>query len=519
MSFFRDVIGLDIGSRYAKVVRAVRRGPFTVLSGAEEIALPEAEEDRNRLVRVFLEEKGLADLPCVIAMRGEDMLMRVVNTVPGDAGSERAIVEEQHEHFEDLTTGNVVSEYCVQKNPGEKNQIVFAVAREDAVRRTLDSAAEAGLGTVNLLPVPVALLNAVSWLLPSSASPLLCIDIGHAATELIIVRQRKLLFQRRFMIGASDLQDTEGVFSDTRKFDQWLEELAACISFYRSEFSAEKFTVSKAFVSSRSEFPQECAEAVSRRVGIQCAAFPLSVRAPLLTNPGRYTVAAGLALAGAGQNMLKISLLPAVLREKMVLQHQIRYWAASALLLISSVLVLVLGMASQLDNAENAFGRRSEMLERFRGMERKLEQLKDENTVLRTRLMPLTVAAWNAEAVIALLDAVTVAKDANDWIVLIADAAFYDHRPGAAQNNAPASGDGAVTVRDALLDELVIEGYTANPDLSSVQAMIEKLREDPYILSVDLLADDQVRADAGRDKSWAFAGCHLFAIEVRMVAP
>lgn len=82
-----------------------------------------------------------------------------------------------------------------------KENLLVAVSPEATVRRMMDLAADAGIKLASVVPTPLAMARS----LPAGDSRVLAIlDVGHSLTELVIVKDRELLFSRTIPVAGKD---------------------------------------------------------------------------------------------------------------------------------------------------------------------------------------------------------------------------------------------------------------------------------------------------------------------------
>jgi hypothetical protein len=134
-----------------------------------------------------------------------------------------------------------------------------------------------------------------------------------------------------------------------------------------------------------------------------------------------------------------------------------------------------------------------------------------------------------------LLEVIARAKHSRDWVTMVCDADAYTVKdelldelsqkyaisePGAGGAPArhlrrpPSETDKAVPQPHTSSPTVIVEGYTATRDLSTVKRLIAALNTAPMIKHADLLSDDKVVSDPKRDRIWANRAARRFVIVV-----
>lgn len=545
MTLYAEVIGLDIGPRSAKVVHAARRGRRTVFLGTGRVRLSDNPEESQRVLQRFLEKHGWSGLPCVVGVSGDALLLRPVTVEASGRESIEDAVARQMEHFDSLAGPETLRVRSPIRRRGDRRRLLFAVTRQAAVQRALDRAQQADLRVVDMQPDPVALYNAVAELRPASDAPVVCLDLGWEGTEVLVGQGADILFARHIPIGQRLLNREPGA-PDSATAGEWLREVESCMTFYRQQ--AEPLPPPRELALCGAEgLPEGLLALTLAQTGLRPLDFSALLFSGQPPREGRWAVAVGLALAGLGRDRVPLSLLPTSLRERAVIEGQFRYWAALGAALLATVLAGIAGMRWDVRRLGSDLQDLGEQLQTFQRQGQELEALQRANGEWRRQLHPLRTAVRNGEIARWMLPVTAAAKHPDDWIVRVADARSYFQTdpasPAAAAavlprtgagSSAPGTGLRAETAPppDAAADptapaapppepgfqQMVVEGYTPVPDLSTVRGMIEKLRKDPLVAAADLLADDRVRLDPERDRQWQDANVRLFAVELT-IAP
>jgi len=538
---YRESIGLDISEDVARIVH-LRRSLFR-LSFRHSLSVPlsgDPEEAADVLRGVF-QKHGWFNTPCVIGLRGESLMLRVLKCESGERAGIRAFVDQQMEHFQSLSNAPTVTEHIISGRGGPDPVMIIGMARMDTVLEHIDYARRIGINVVNLVPGPLAVYNSISYLAPWSLGPTVCVDIAARSTQVVIGSGRSIAFARRYLIGAdhlagravSELEQPElfnrgdrgavatSNLSRDAYFKEWLAELNGCLKFHLSRFGGvRRKTAGRIIVSGMDRFPPEWMERLRSSSGLDALHLQDLPRAKKIEGKAGLVAAAGFALAGVGCERVKLSLLPRKLKEAYTLAWQVKYWLAAGLAMVLGISLMLARMRSDVRRQISLLDARRERLAHLEDCQRRLDELESENRTIEWQVQTLRAAAGNGRIFEAMLAAVARAKHSEDWITLIADSSSYFKQDiGDAEERRAENPNDQDRARPAVdpIEKIVLEGYTPLDDLSTVRAMIEKLRESPIVSDVDLLPDDKVRQNPETRKRWSGYSKTRFAIEISVI--
>ncbi|MBL7076194.1 MAG: hypothetical protein ISS31_01870 [Kiritimatiellae bacterium] len=507
----REMVGLDLGSHSAKVVRAMRIAGQLIVRESDWVHLPQDTSERRRLLTAFMTDKDYADVPCVVGVPGKDMMLNVVEVPEGGAQSIADIVTSEQDRVEGLTEEDTAVDHVVFRSAGHR-YLLLAMARADAVGRAASVLSDLGEEDVgDIVPGSMALYRAVYELGRKGVIPggTMCVDIGHAGVEVVVGRGSKVLFSRC-------LTNEPAMGAEAGTESPLAGEIAACLESFHAAFPTPAFAVKRIILSGGGALAEGVVDDVAKATGVEAVCLGQWARKAPMGEIERYGRAIGLAACGLRRGGAGISLLPRALRESRILRWQKQYWALSALALVGLVLLLAGGAFAQLRWDREYLRLRQVELAGLHALDRKLGVTENLNEQLELRIVPFRTAVENADVLRIAMASVSKAKHPDDWLSLFADADAYfgissadDFSDGG--RSGVSDGAGFVSV--------IVEGYTPVDDFSTVGQMIERLHEQVGVVDADLLGDERLRNDPARDERWADTGCSLFVIEMTLEVP
>ncbi len=445
---------------------------------------------------------------CALTLPSDQVFLRVLSIRPKPGQRESDAIAEHVAHFDEGGEVETVRALGRRHRLGETCVVLFALARRIMVDKILREAERRSLEAVDLIPDLLALYNGAAAQLRTRA-PLLCVRIGPEATDLFLGRGRIPLMSRRLALGTQALNAPD---SSEKAWKTWEEEVKAALSFagaHRPEGLAQPRTI---VLFSEQEQTAPFRERIEAIVGAPCRDAADLPEARREGAGAGFTLALGCAVTGLGRGRIPLGVFPQDARMHQTLRRQASWWTAAALASCLGMLFPAYRLHQSRVYHRRQVRRMQSRLDRISGLERELQGLQSRNQALRRGMAPLRGTVYGSDAVRRTLQAVASAKHENDWIILAADAVHYLDQ-GRISARRP---DGRAGTP---IEHLVVEGYTPAHDLSTVRAMIERLRQYTVIAEADLLADDRLRKDPDRDRVWAPLDCRLFALEIRTVIP
>lgn len=553
MSAPESAIGLEIGLHYVKAVRLVRRLGRPQLVAAEILRLPKDRGNLAEIIHRFLESKDLLNYPCAICTPAFSAMLHTIEVAENDPRTDKDVVAIEINRLNDISEEEMLYDFVKLPESAVRQSILIAMGRKSAIERMLHIPDAIGLDVVHVTPIPVAVFNGSLPRRIPHTDIVVCANIRHAATHVAIGNRHGILFSRHFDHGgdaftaavadcmdlnereAEDLKLHHGFNIDTvdngrsgasaalrSAADDWIGELRSTLEFYRERYPLKEEQPRHLALSGGGADLAGLFEYLAVNIDLDVQRFepPWSGRNP--QNAGRFVVAGGLALTALKKTRMQLNLLPPERKAALELKAQIPYWkivgAALALMLLVVIVAEYMGYRRQQAYAKTV----AERVAEFHHMDRDLQELKQGNARLADRLRFAHRGMRDGMILRAIVGAITHVMHPDDWLILVADSDSY-FGGGTAGEPAfrPANGTGvdAEGFDPHFLEGIIVEGYTPHEDFATVKTMIEKLRDIPYVETVDLLTDDRVMRDPARHQAWTNFSARLFAIEIEVKQP
>lgn len=500
----REYVALVPEADGVALLRYRMEGREAVLQERHTPALPAEIPARAETLRKAMTERRWQSLPCVLCLRSAHLAVRSLKSPPGSEESLRQLVQTHSRDFEALSDSRAITEFSAAAC-GETQALILYTVREDTLLREVSPVRSAGLMLLDVLPFPLAFYEGVRQRVnPGAHEPVFCLYIGADRCECMAGVGLAVHELHTLEISGARLQREAAEFCaapDTVPPDtqRWIEDVAMAVRSFE-ESIPEKTLLGTVWIAGESLPAPEVLAHLGREASV-------SVK---VVEPGEVALLVGQGLSRFGlvtDRLQQVGLLPRDLKEARRRRKSGLMWAAAFVLSFTALLMLSLhAHRISLRMAQRTIQTR-EQLEAFRTMEAERAELGKRLAGLSGTVLPLRDAARNYPRMARVLEAVYEARDPLDWFVLAADAEAYfsDLSP---QRLPPPMAGRIATV--------IMEGYTPVEDLSTVRRMIEALRLHPFIESVDLLPDDQIRRRPASGGMWDPEGLRRFALEIRL---
>ena len=545
------ILGLDIGHHTVKAVVAERRGQSFTILRTELLPFIGSADEKVNMLKGWLIKTGLQSIPCVLGISGQSARFQPIILPPADQRSLGQAVAMEVSRFNELAQEDSVYSFTPLSNGLDGGRrLLLAMARSAVMDELMALPRLCGLHVVDIVPLPVALLNTVGASGSIDRAPCLCIDIGDAATEIAISSPAGLMFARSFAVGgrmftesiaraaadmtlaqAESVKITKGDIHGNDVIAQalrqtagiWITELQSCLAVYRSAFHAENEQPNLIILAGGGSELKHLAEFLSEKTGLEVSRVSaLPVDAPK-EHSARFVNAKGLAMAGLGLGTVSLSVLPRSIREELELRRKKPYWIAAGCTAACILAVSLAGGYRDFLRKEQQLRIQRESLQRCTALANELQNVNAANRQITTMLAPVGGLLWNGWAMEKMLAVVAKAKGPNDFITMVADADSYFSPPASSaptttpRNRTPRPTAAAGTNTTAFT-RLIVEGYTTKGDFSTVKLFIAELGKAPFVESADLLSDDQLVGGSDEERPGG-AKSKRFVIDVRVKPP
>ena len=337
------------------------------------------------------------------------------------------------------------------------------------------------------------------------------------------------------------LRDTDTCNEQLRAAaDRWVSQFNACMGVYRSQFQDRRLAIGKIVLSGGGAQLKGLKEYLAQKLGLpviassELPAIPDHFRAHI----GTYDMAYGLGITALRACVTYLSLLPDDRKDEVIFKEKKPWWVATATLLLAGIGVYAATGIYTLSRDKEQLNAENQRLQKREQVDKTIQSLKAQGEQVMTNANPLSALLMNGpiarEVLTLVATSITPATTNNpgDWITLFCDESIYNKqeqgedalkpkatpaaatktatpfslfrtssRPAAQQAAKPAANTKEALAKKDVTNPLsttfIVEGYTSNPSLKTVQELIERLRTSPVIKEVDLLSDDKILFPTG----------------------
>lgn len=241
----RCSIALDIGNRFTKVIFGKREKDLIYIYSCGKCDIPcklSADLSSRRLlaesILCMIAKTGLKPRDILIGIDGRNTFTRNVRLPNIKIKYLHQAAEYEFKKYLPLSTEEyIISEKINKVSKDSANMDVLVAAVPKAIVSFY-------LDIVNMLGLPVKLIDIFANSLVEffnindvHENPLILIDIGHSHTEIVLIEDGRLYFQRSLNIGCGDLDilncDDAG-FESRAPLDDLINNISSVIDFYIS---------------------------------------------------------------------------------------------------------------------------------------------------------------------------------------------------------------------------------------------------------------------------------------------
>jgi Tfp pilus assembly PilM family ATPase len=564
MAKSRTIVGLDIGGHAVKAVWTVKRPGGYAVTRREILHLPLSDGNPMRIVKPWLEKHGISKLPVALGLAGSNCVIQTVLYPGDDPRTPAQAAGMEVDKFNDIASEQMNFGYATAHVAEDDRRLLLVMAKPNFVNEALELGPRLGVTVAEVVPIPVALYNGRVGTLGKDESVTAWVDVGHTATCVAIGDSKGLWFARVFATGgaaftealqsgnglsasqADNLKMTSGALGmpdDERSTklatvaDRWLSELRSVMGSFRSQFRG--YELGHIELVGGGALLSGLVDRVAEEFTL-----PVSQGAPA-SQAGRqdasdlFAVAEGAAATAQNSAVSQLSLLPEYVRDELVFREKKPYWIATGGAAALALAVFILGGLRSIGVAQKTLRKQEQELKQLNKLADRIDAADREIRNLLTRAEPVTILLEWGPRSRELITLVAKSLDPEDWISMVCDRRSYQTRPPGAETPATgrrtrltsglrdrrlASGvrrdkpdaESVMAARRPLSREFIVEGYTREPNLSTVRDLIRRLEADEMVEYADVIADDHLQ-EAGIFRAQpSDAALKLFTIEVRI---
>ena len=562
MAMTNSILGLDIGTHSVKLVRAELKRKQVTVTHTETLRIPADISSTTDVILPWLKNLDFPKTPCVVGISGQQTMFQPLALTEEDPRSLAQAVQMEMARYHDMADEIMVHDFVTVEDSTEKRQLLLAMSRPAALDNVLDLPARAEFEVDDVIPSPAAMFHALRHIGNSGMKPCAYVNIGHSGTDIAIGNDAGLMFARGFAIGGSLFSDAVARVSGrslrhaedikvaevsitggkkdmreamTESANVWLSEIEACLSVYRTSYPEDEDLPTKLVLCGGGAEMKGLPQYSEAQLGMKVVEARLSATEPSVENPGLFAVALGYAIIGLGPSASRLSLLPGPAKEKLFLRRQAKHWIASA---VCAALILGMSVIAGRRDIHREGQRLTQQREILKTCERlgdQIELIEKQTAKLLLMSAPVQRHARNGLFYQNLIELLARAKHSRDWVTMVCDADAYTEKdelldelsekytivqqdsgdkPTRHLRRPPPDTEKVVPQPHTSSPKVIVEGYTATRNLSTVKNLIAALNAAPMIEHADLLSDDKVVSDPKRDKTWANTSARRFVIVV-----
>ena len=212
MAEAESTVALSIGSQ--RISMAVfdpsKSGGLILKSYGSQTILADPSQDLTRLPQITLAVRELAAALKVrgekvrYSMSGQSVFTRFMKLPPLDEDNVEELVRFEAQQHVPFPIEEVVWDWARVESSSPEKEVVLVAIKRDALTEINETVAQAGIRTREVDAAPMALYNAFRYNYPDETSPVLLMDVGAKATNLVYVEGTRL-FTRSIAVGSSSV--------------------------------------------------------------------------------------------------------------------------------------------------------------------------------------------------------------------------------------------------------------------------------------------------------------------------
>ena len=212
MADAESTVALSIGSQ--RISMAVfdpsKSGGLILKSYGSQSILADPSQEMMRLPQITLAVKELASALKVqkekvrYSMSGQSVFTRFMKLPPLEEDNVEELVRFEAQQHVPFPIEEVIWDWAGLDSTGPEKEVALVAIKRDSLTEINSTVAEAGIGTREVDAAPMALYNAFRYNYPDEDSPVLLMDVGAKATNLVYI-EGKRLFTRSIAVGSASV--------------------------------------------------------------------------------------------------------------------------------------------------------------------------------------------------------------------------------------------------------------------------------------------------------------------------
>ena len=187
-----------------------KAGGLILKSYGSHSILADPSQEMTRLPQITLAVKELATALKVqkekvrYSMSGQSVFTRFMKLPPLEEDNIDELVRFEAQQHVPFPIEEVVWDWARLDSTGPEKEVALVAIKRDALTEINATVAEAGIGTREVDAAPMALYNAFRYNYPGEEAPILLMDVGAKATNLVYIEGTRL-FTRSIAVGAASV--------------------------------------------------------------------------------------------------------------------------------------------------------------------------------------------------------------------------------------------------------------------------------------------------------------------------
>lgn len=187
-----------------------KSGGLILKSYGSQSILADPSQEMMRLPQITLAVKELASALKVqkekvrYSMSGQSVFTRFMKLPPLEEDNVEELVRFEAQQHVPFPIEEVIWDWAGLDSTGPEKEVALVAIKRDSLTEINSTVAEAGIGTREVDAAPMALYNAFRYNYPDEDSPVLLMDVGAKATNLVYI-EGKRLFTRSIAVGSASV--------------------------------------------------------------------------------------------------------------------------------------------------------------------------------------------------------------------------------------------------------------------------------------------------------------------------